>query len=73
MSAANVSEDDLLTCRWYAVPDTLLGGWSVANVDKDTARLALVAGEGEIACFLSEALARHIVDLHNGWLTAATR
>lgn len=57
-----------LTQRWYAHPNDLIGGWSVSNVDKRASALNPKAGEYEVADFISEKAARHIVALHNAWL-----
>ena len=53
-----------LTERWYAKPNDLTGGWSIMTADVTPAD----AGEDvvEVGSFLDEALARHIVEMHNG-------
>lgn len=50
----------LLNRIWYAKPDDLIGGWCVMPVDESPS-----GGCVEVASFLSEELARHIVALHN--------
>ena len=61
----------LLGERWYAVPNVLIGGWCIVNRDvEDNGALGagLADGAREIGHFISEAVARHIVDLHNASL-----
>lgn len=54
--------------RWFAVVNDLIGGWAVSHVDKPLSQQDWEQGEGEIADFCTEAVARHIVDLHNAWV-----
>jgi hypothetical protein len=50
--------------KWYAKPDDLIGGWCVMDTDMTPGE----ANRPEIACFISEKLARHIAYLHNQWV-----
>lgn len=61
-------DEEALSGRWYVHADDLIGGWAVMNVDKPPSQCDARAGEGEIASFVSEAVARHIADLHHAWL-----
>lgn len=56
-------EDAMLTSRWYAHPNDLVGGWCVTFVDLPPSQ-----GAPSVADFLSERAAQHIVDLHNATL-----
>lgn len=51
--------------RWYAVTNDLIGGWSVATVDRPTSQMSRAEDERVIADFASERDARRIVALHN--------
>jgi hypothetical protein len=58
---------DVLNERWYAHPDDLVGGWCVMNRDFPPSRLNRHTDPDgrEVGNFLSEAIARHVVELHN--------
>jgi hypothetical protein len=56
--------------RWYPVVNDLVGGWAVSHVDKPLSEQDWRKGDGDIADFCSELVARHIADLHNAWVTA---
>ena len=56
--------------KWFPVKNDLIGGWSVATIDKPCSQLDLKKGEIEVADFISEDLARHMADVHNAWLAA---
>jgi hypothetical protein len=58
--------DDELRCRWYARHNDLIGGWCVMPADE-----APSSGTPEVADLLSQAVAEHIVWLHNEWLGRA--
>jgi hypothetical protein len=59
---------DHLTQRWYAHPNDIIGGWSVLNVDTRVSQANHRRGEHELGTFMSEPIARHIVELHNAHL-----
>lgn len=52
---------------WFAVIDDTIGGWSISLVDKPVSKLNPVRNPREITIgdFLTEELARYIVELHN--------
>lgn len=64
----------MLAARWHAVVNDEVGGWAVATADKPLSELARTdeTGEWMVADFTSEALARHIAELHNAALDTAT-
>lgn len=51
---------EMMAACWYANPDDLIGGWVVGPVDKPAS-----TGAPQVASFMDEGAARHIVDLHN--------
>jgi quinol-cytochrome oxidoreductase complex cytochrome b subunit len=53
-------EQAMLAARWYVQPNDLIGGWAITVTDELPS-----AGYPEVADFLSEPAARHIVELHN--------
>lgn len=53
----------LLGCRWYAQPDDLIGGACIMPID-----LPPSSGHPSVGDFLSDEIARHIVELHNAAL-----
>lgn len=56
----------LLEQRWYVLVDDLIGGYSIANVDKGrTSALDWRQGDSELGNFISEEVAVHIVKQHN--------
>jgi hypothetical protein len=55
--------EDPLTVPWYAQPDDLIGGWCVMLTDDPPS-----AGGIQVADFCHEGAARHVAELHNGWL-----
>jgi len=57
-----------LNVKWYAHPNDLIGGWSIMNCDKRISQAIIEAGDREIASFMGEDEARHMVQLHNRWL-----
>ena len=61
--------DGHLTEQWYSTPDTEIGGWVVTNSPKPYHEQDYREGEVAVANFLSEELAKHIVELHSKWLT----
>lgn len=63
---------DVLTDRWYAHPDDLIGGWCAMNRDHPPSQLNRERDPDgrEIANFLGEGVARHVVELHNASLEA---
>ena len=50
--------------RWYAVVDDLIGGYSASTVDKPVSQHRS-PDEFDVASFMDEETARHIVELHN--------
>lgn len=62
---------DSINQKWYLHPNDLIGGFSINNVDKPLSQCDFRKDEGEIADFMMEEDAKHIVELHNEWL--ATR
>lgn len=54
-----------MRAKWYPVRNDLIGGWSIATVDKTSADIEPSRGEMEIGTFLARAAAEHICDLHN--------
>lgn len=53
-------EQAMLAARWYVQRNDLIGGWAITVTDEPPS-----AGYPEVADFLSERAARHIVELHN--------
>lgn len=56
---------------WFALPNDLIGGWSVMNCNKRISQVDPDEQEWEVASFTSEEDAKHIVMLHNMWLRGA--
>ena len=56
--------DWALRVRWQAAPQTTIGGWCVQPENEKPTH----EGGVEIACFVREADARHIAEVHNLWL-----
>jgi hypothetical protein len=54
--------------RWYATPDTEIGGWVVTTSPKPYDQQDHRLGELAAANFVGEGLARHIAEIHNVWL-----
>ena len=52
--------DTLMVARWYAREDDTIGGWCITVVDAPPS-----CGAPSVGSFLSEDIARHLVDLHN--------
>jgi hypothetical protein len=65
-----ITEAELQQCRWYAVSNDLIGGYSVATADKPESQLNPQNGEFEIGSFMTLKSAQHIADLHNSWWDA---
>lgn len=57
-----------INTKWYAHPNDVIGGWSVMNCDKPPSRIDLNLSDREVATFVDEDDARHMVQLHNRWL-----
>lgn len=53
---------------WFALPNDVIGGWSVMNCNKPLSQVDPNKPEWEVASFASEEDAKHIVILHNSWL-----
>lgn len=56
-------EQAMLDSRWFVQPNDLIGGWAITVTDEPPS-----AGYPEVADFLSERAAWHIVELHNAAL-----
>lgn len=57
---------DILDQRWYIVIDDQVGGYAIANVDKDyTSELDWTQGDTTIGEFISEEVALFIVKQQN--------
>jgi hypothetical protein len=63
-----VTNEEVKMSRWYAVEDDLIGGTLIATVNKPASLIDPYAGEFEVATFVSEGMANHLVELHNTWL-----
>lgn len=59
-------ERSILYRRWYAVPNDLIGGWSITTIDVPLSSLD-GAADWHVGDFLTERIARHVVDLHERW------
>lgn len=69
----HVTEEDVLGRRWYAVPETLIGGWAIATVDQPTSEIDMGnTDERVMAECWGERTARHLVELHNARLDRET-
>lgn len=56
-----VDVQELLTCKWYAMPEDTIGGWCIMSTpDSPSTGIGL-----EVGCFLDEEIARHLAELHN--------
>lgn len=62
---------DVLTERWYAVVNDLVGGWCVATVDMPLSEFGSSSTATFVGDFLTEGIARHVADLHNASLEVA--
>lgn len=62
-----MTENDLMTQRWYPVEDDVVGGYCVSNVDKPVSEQDPVSLGDTIVCwgFQNQELARHVALLHN--------
>ena len=56
-----------MECHWYAVLNDLIGGYSVATVDKPDSLHNVYEGDFEVGTFMTREAAQHIADLHNAW------
>ena len=59
-----MDDEQIARSLWEVQVDNLIGGWCVMVKGSPTP----VDGGYEIASFVSEAVARHIAELHNDWL-----
>lgn len=56
----------ILSSRWYAVPNDLIGGWCVMTADVRPSEVDLRRGEiFEVGCFLTQRVAEAIAHAHN--------
>lgn len=62
-----VTHEELMECYWYAVPNDLIGGYTVATVDKPDSLHNVYEGDFEIGTFMTLETAQHIAELHNAW------
>lgn len=62
-----VTMEEEVQCIWYAVPNDLIGGWSVSNVDKPASQINVYHSQFELGTFMDRRVAEHIVNLHNKW------
>jgi hypothetical protein len=63
-------EDRVLGEKWFVVVNDLVGGWSIANVDKPLSEMNFHSGgEREVGDFWSKEIAEHIVKMHNIYLS----
>lgn len=62
-----VTDKELMECHWYAVPNDLIGGYTVANVNKPDSQHNVYEGDFEVGTFLSLGTAKHIAEIHNLW------
>ena len=58
---------------WYVVPNDLVGGWSIATVNKPMSQQNQLLRRVFIADVASKALGEHIVALHNTSREVRTR
>jgi poly-beta-hydroxyalkanoate depolymerase len=56
-----------MECYWYAVPNDLIGGYTVANVNKPDSQHNVYEGDFEVGTFMTLEVAQHIADIHNAW------
>jgi hypothetical protein len=56
--------DDYLNKEWFAMPEDTIGGWCVKANEIPPSE----SYEGEVACFISEEIAKHVAELHNMYL-----
>lgn len=59
----SVTDQQVMDSVWYAQPDDTIGGWCVMLEDAPPSQGGIEAGG-----FLSEAVARHVADLHNSFI-----
>jgi hypothetical protein len=62
-----VTTEELVHCYWFAVQDDLIGGFSVATVNKPESQIDVWAEEFTVGTFMTLATAQHIADVHNFW------
>lgn len=60
-----LSIDNPLFQRWWAMPNDIVGGWSICNAPKPPSMLDSRIGERELFMCIGADLAQHVVDLHN--------
>lgn len=62
-----VTDKELMECRWYAVSNDLIGGYSVSTADKPESQQNIFQGDFEVGTFMTLETAQHIADIHNKW------
>jgi hypothetical protein len=67
-----LTAEEVQMLRWYVVIDDLIGGHLIATVNKPASQIDPYAGEFEVATFIAQGMAQHVVDLHNTWLDSFT-
>ena len=55
---------DYLNQEWFAMPEDTIGGWCVKTNEIPPSQ----DPTGEVACFISEEVAKHVANIHNTWL-----
>ncbi len=62
-----LSLSEMQDCYWYAVENDLIGGYSVATVNKPESQLNVFNNEFVVGTFMTQELASHIAEAHNKW------
>ena len=62
-----VTSAELMECYWYAVPNDLIGGYSVSTVNKPDSQHNVYEGDFEVGTFMTLESAQHIAEIHNQW------
>lgn len=62
-----VTTEELVNCYWYAVTDDLIGGYSIATVNKPESQIDVWREEFTVGTFMTLAAAQHIAKVHNFW------
>ncbi len=61
---------EMQDCYWYAVENDLIGGYSIATVNKPESQMNVFDDEFVVGAFMTHDLAQHIADIHNQWWEA---
>jgi hypothetical protein len=62
-----ITPEEVTYCRWYAVVNDLIGGWSIATADLPESQINVFNDEFEVGTFMHEDTAKHIAYMHNCW------